>query len=199
MYTLLVTGDVPGASTYFNPLLQQTIIPCTSGTRPSSPGDGWAIFETDTKKVLQYSTTLAAWVPVSGTAAWTSYSPAWTATTTDPTIGNGSITGAYQELGQTVNVRIKVTVGSTTTAGSGVYRLSLPFAPKVDQIISGVYSDQSAGPQLFPLAMRFILAATTGDNMRVAVAGNAAAWGATVPVAPANGDVIMFTGCYEKN
>lgn len=48
MYTLLVTGDVPGASTYFNPLLQQTIIPCTSGTRPSSPVTPMTIFETDT-------------------------------------------------------------------------------------------------------------------------------------------------------
>ena len=47
MYTLLVTGDVPGASTYFNPLLQQTIIPCTSGTRPSSPNDGMMTYETD--------------------------------------------------------------------------------------------------------------------------------------------------------
>lgn len=47
MYTLLVTGDVPGAATYFNPLLQQTIIPCTSGTRPSSPNDGMMTYETD--------------------------------------------------------------------------------------------------------------------------------------------------------
>jgi len=47
MYTQLVTGDVPGASTYFNPLLAQTIIPCTTGTRPSSPNDGMMTYETD--------------------------------------------------------------------------------------------------------------------------------------------------------
>lgn len=48
MYSLLVTGDVPGAATYFNPLLQQTVIPCTSGTRPSSPPEGMVIYQTDT-------------------------------------------------------------------------------------------------------------------------------------------------------
>ena len=47
MNTDLVTGDVPGASTYFNPLKNQTIIPCTSGTRPSSPNDGMMTYETD--------------------------------------------------------------------------------------------------------------------------------------------------------
>jgi hypothetical protein len=31
MYTLLVTGDVPGASTYFNPLLQQSDHPVHVG------------------------------------------------------------------------------------------------------------------------------------------------------------------------
>src|SRR4051812_46722484 len=54
MYTLLVTGDVPGASTYFNPLLQQTIIPCTSGTRPTGVTN-MNIFETDTLCYRRYN------------------------------------------------------------------------------------------------------------------------------------------------
>lgn len=61
MYTLLVTGDVPGASTYFNPLLNQTTVPCTSGTRPSSPGDGMKIYETDTKYFRSWDATNTAW------------------------------------------------------------------------------------------------------------------------------------------
>jgi hypothetical protein len=61
MYTLLVTGDVPGASTYFNPMLQQTIIPCTSGARPSSPTDGMTVFETDTRFFRSYNSTDATW------------------------------------------------------------------------------------------------------------------------------------------
>lgn len=60
MYTLLVTGDVPGAATYFNPLLQQTTIPCTSGTRPTPSHDGMQIYETDTDKHATWNGTL--WV-----------------------------------------------------------------------------------------------------------------------------------------
>lgn len=198
MYTLLTTGDVPGAATYFNPLLQQTIIPCTSGTRPSSPGDGWTIFETDTKRVMQYSTTLAAWTPISGTAPWTSYSPVWSATTSDPTMGNGTITGHYQELGLTVNIRVVITVGSTTTVGSGVYRFSIPIAAKVNSLIPGTYFDQSAS-QYFVATTRVTTTALNGDNMRVGVAGSAIPWGATAPVVPATSDVIIFSGTYEKN
>lgn len=48
MYTILATGDVPGAASYFNPLLQQTIIPATSGTRPSPSHHGMTVQETDT-------------------------------------------------------------------------------------------------------------------------------------------------------
>jgi hypothetical protein len=41
-------------------------IVCTSATRPSSPGDGWAIFETDTGKLLIYY----ADPPGSASAGW---------------------------------------------------------------------------------------------------------------------------------
>lgn len=198
MYTLLVTGDVPGASTYFNPLLQQTIIPCTSGTRPSSPGDGWAIYETDTKRNMQYSTALVAWTPISGTAVWTSYSPAWTATTTNPTLGNGTLTGAYQELGRTVNVRIVLTVGSTTSAGTGVYSFSLPFAPKLNSLLSAMFVDASAAGQRYPSTTQMVTNTATGDNMRIAF-GSTGVFGASFPVVPATSDLIMVGGTYEKD
>jgi hypothetical protein len=35
--------------------------------------------------------------------------------------------------------------------------------------------------------------------MRVAVAGSTIPWGATSPVVPATGDVILLGGTYEKN
>jgi hypothetical protein len=61
MYTLLVTGDVPGASTYFNPLLQQSIVPCTSGTRPTGVTN-MVIFETDTLCYRRYNG--SSWVRI---------------------------------------------------------------------------------------------------------------------------------------
>ncbi|SED27286.1 hypothetical protein SAMN05216532_4024 [Streptomyces sp. 2231.1] len=60
--------------------------------------------------------------------AWTVYTPTWTASTTNPSLGNGSITGRYMKIGRSVFVHIQLTMGSTTTFGSGNYNFSLPFA-----------------------------------------------------------------------
>lgn len=59
-------------------------------------------------------------------AAPTSYSPAWTASSVNPAIGNGSIVGAYIQLGKLVFVDIAIVMGSTTTFGTGTYSFSLP-------------------------------------------------------------------------
>lgn len=50
----LASGDV---NTY---LMQQAVIRCTSSTRPSSPTEGWHIYETDTRKFLVYRS--GSWV-----------------------------------------------------------------------------------------------------------------------------------------
>lgn len=61
------------------------------------------------------------------TPAWTSYTPARTAATTNPTLGNGTLVGAYRYLdASTVLLRVRLTAGSTTTIGTGQYRISLP-------------------------------------------------------------------------
>lgn len=62
---------------------------------------------------------------------WTSYTPVWTAATTNPVIGNGTITGAYAAAGKLIFYRISIIGGSTTTWGSGAYSFTYPpFAPK---------------------------------------------------------------------
>ncbi|MHB9862195.1 hypothetical protein [Streptomyces sp. YIM S03343] len=61
-------------------------------------------------------------------AAWTPYTPAWTATTTNPVIGNGTLTGRYMKIGRNVLCNINLVAGSTTTFGSGNYSFSLPVA-----------------------------------------------------------------------
>ncbi|MCX4974209.1 hypothetical protein [Streptomyces sp. NBC_00620] len=61
-------------------------------------------------------------------AAWTSYTPVWTAATTNPVIGNGVILGRYMKIGRTVLGHINVTMGSTTTYGAGDYSFTLPAA-----------------------------------------------------------------------
>lgn len=57
---------------------------------------------------------------------WTTYTPLWTSTGTQPVLGNGTLTGRYVSLGATVIGEIRLNFGSTTTRGSGTYRFSLP-------------------------------------------------------------------------
>ena len=64
--------------------------------------------------------------------AWTSWSPALTATTTNPNIGTtGSALGHYVQVGKTVwfNAVIQ-TGGSSIAGGTGDYRLSIPVTAK---------------------------------------------------------------------
>lgn len=61
------------------------------------------------------------------TGAWQTFTPAWTAATTNPTLGNGTLVGRYMRIGRTVHVSITLTAGSTTNVGSGTYLFSLPF------------------------------------------------------------------------
>lgn len=59
-------------------------------------------------------------------AAWTSYTPTWTAATTNPVLGNGTLVGRYLKVGRTCTAHINLTMGSTTTYGAGNYSFALP-------------------------------------------------------------------------
>jgi hypothetical protein len=69
---------------------------------------------------------------VSGIHSWSgssiSYTPTWTATSTNPTLGNGALTGSYMQVGNLIAFTISLDIGSTTTGGSGAWRFGLPFA-----------------------------------------------------------------------
>jgi hypothetical protein len=58
--------------------------------------------------------------------AWSSYTPTWTASTTNPVLGNGTIVGRYIKVGRMVFGHINLIMGSTTTYGSGSYNWTLP-------------------------------------------------------------------------
>lgn len=66
----------------------------------------------------------SAWIAL---GAWNTYTPAWTADTTAPAIGNGTLTGKYAVVGKVCHFTALVTFGSTTTFGSGSYYLGLPL------------------------------------------------------------------------
>ena len=63
-------------------------------------------------------------------SGWQSYTPTWTAGTTNPSIGNGTLAGRYTQIGKTCTVCISFSAGSTTTFGSGNWSFSLPITAK---------------------------------------------------------------------
>ncbi|MGP3636207.1 hypothetical protein ACTU45_23090 [Streptomyces sp. 24-1644] len=70
--------------------------------------------------------------------AWTPYTPSWTAVTTNPTLGNAVLIGRYMKVGRTCHVRVDLTMGSTTTYGSGGWALGLPFAASPTGVQNGI-------------------------------------------------------------
>lgn len=70
---------------------------------------------------------------IEGNGSWVSWTPIWTATTTNPSLGNGTLVGAYMLMSKLCIFRLRLVFGSTTTRGVGSYQMSLPFAPKGNQ------------------------------------------------------------------
>ena len=199
MYTLLVTGDVPGASTYFNPLLQQTVIPCTSGTRPTPSHEGMTIYETDTNWYVSWDG--ANWIMLGMTVTGT-YTPTFTGGGGNPTLGTGgTIEGRWTlRNGKWCTYRGSIQWGTGGTAGSGQYLVTVPFAASAS-ITNGVSNvgnimlrDASAGPALRTGAC-YVSASSSTFAMFEATSGGVTsavpwAWGGS-------GDYISWTITYE--
>jgi len=57
---------------------------------------------------------------------WQTYTPALTADSGSPAVGNGAVLGRYRNVGGLMHVRAGITLGSTTNFGTGNVYLSLP-------------------------------------------------------------------------
>lgn len=130
--------------------------------------------------------------------AWTIYAPAWTATTTNPAIGNGTKTGAWNKVGSTVHFVIHLVMGSTSTYGSGNWQFDLPFGEtNYRWNFTGVVRDTSA-TATYP-----IVAERTASNLLTVrcdptTAGNAfRTVNATTPYSWASTDELTINGTYE--
>jgi hypothetical protein len=67
-YQIVNNGDSPDESYFNNALMRQTVVKCTSGTRPASPDEGMIIFQTDTNSGHFYSGTAWERFPLFDTA-----------------------------------------------------------------------------------------------------------------------------------
>lgn len=137
------------------------------------------------------------------TEAWSTFGSAssLTASTTSPVLNNGTWVGRYRQLNKTVDFWIRITIGSTTTVGSGIYQITLPVAP-----FSGhpcrfivVYVDSSSGS-----AYQGVTQFVSGSKLNLLLdssnaGGVLTAFTNSAPVVPASGDTYDIVGTYETS
>ena len=129
---------------------------------------------------------------------WQSYTPTWTASTTNPTLGNGTLTGKYIQIGKLVVLNISFTFGSTTAFGTGDHYLSLPV-----EAASGLY-DGSARFRDTGIAnyARIAGIATSLSSTKItlftSLTGNDNNWTPTIPFAMGNGDTLVIQIVYQR-
>lgn len=92
----------------------------TAASTPLAAGKG--------KATYVYDATTQRWrMSEHEQGGFISYTTAWTGTGSNPALGNGTLSASYQVSGTYVEVSIALTIGSTTTMGSGFWYFSLPF------------------------------------------------------------------------
>ena len=126
---------------------------------------------------------------------WSSYVPTWTGGS--PVIGNGTLAGAYVQVGKFIVFRINMVAGSTTTFGSGAWTLGLPVASNVatgQAIGKASLNDSSVTTN------RSGRTAWTNGVSSIALADESTTRvGSATPFTWANGDQFTVTGIYEAS
>lgn len=126
--------DAPNAATLaFNiadAIAQRSVMRFASATARNatltSPAAGMTAYLSTEKIYTVYDGT--QWITLATVpGAWPTFTPTWTATTVNPSVGNGTLIGAYSLVGKTCDVHIDLIMGSSTNYGSGNWQFALPF------------------------------------------------------------------------
>lgn len=129
-------------------------------------------------------------------AAPTAYTPTWTSSGSAPALGNGTLVGEYYAIGDKfVDFTITLTLGSTSTVGTGNYLLTLPpFTPAAGRkAFPGTFFDNSAGA-IYPIFA--VPNASTTLNL-YQIASPVTTFTAALPVVPATSDIYHIAGRYR--
>jgi hypothetical protein len=126
--------------------------------------------------------------------SWDTYTPTWEASVSNPSIGNGSITGRYKLLGKTMFVNIHFVMGTTTTFGSGNWRIGLPsFAFNSSAVIlPTTFLDNSVSWYQGVSFTEY-----DGNAGYVVALYNSSPVGPSVPFTWGNLDAMTISGSYE--
>lgn len=126
-------------------------------------------------------------------SAWVAYTP----TLTGITIGNGSITGKYMQLGKLVHFNVAMTWGSTTSWTTPFWSLPVPSADAL-WVAACLLYDTSSTTNRAPGVCSISSNRLTAYGTDVSGAGNSGGnIDATHPFTWATGDIFRCSGTYE--
>ena len=130
--------------------------------------------------------------------AWATFTSTWSGSTTNPVLGNGTQTAEARQINKAIDFAIVITAGSTTTFGTGQWRLTLPVAARRRAVFDVYYFDSSAGTTF--RGIMEVAAGATLATISCEPTTAAAAYRNTNlnnPFAWATGDILSVRGSYE--
>lgn len=127
---------------------------------------------------------------------WADWTPTWTAVTTNPAIGAGTLDGRYVQRGKTVNATIRMLAAADTTFGTGAWQFDLPVAAAIahDQAFGTAHIEDSGTG--WEQAVAFY-DQSAGVVSLIPAAGGAALVDDTTPIPWADGDLLTIEVEYE--
>ena len=132
--------------------------------------------------------------------AWKSWTPTWS----NFTVGNATVVTKYTQIGKTIHIRGKITLGSTSSVTGGI-ALTAPVNYNSEynvRTVIGNIAIEDAGTASYFGYIR--IADTVSTNLLQIGIGNAGgtylsytAPSSTIPMTWATGDQLTFTATYE--
>lgn len=162
-------------------------------------GDDITASDGQAAAILQIANEFNKQVPTSKISAeqsWTSFTPTWTASGSNPVLGNGSITGSYLRMGRMIIYKGGIGMGSTTTYGSGRWFVDLPIPDKSANQDIGVVRVLDLATNNYVGAC--MIGANTAHLLQFIGYGTATEFTATIPITWGSGDSLSWTIIYES-
>lgn len=126
------------------------------------------------------------------------YTPAWTAESVNPAIGDGAIVGRFSINGKIVVTQISMTTGASSTYGTGTYYFSLPVNRYANvpsfQVVGNALIYDSNTTTFYMSACQWGGADAT--KVRLVTAGAGSIVSPTVPMTFAQSDEVRLTITY---
>lgn len=130
---------------------------------------------------------------------WTTYTPALTASGSNPVLGTGNTaSGRWFRMGKTIIYEFDIVAGSTFTAGTGTYEVSLPVAALAGGVTLASHVGGGINIDASPLnTVPFECRLQSSTTVRMLYFGGTVGLSATTPTVPAASDRWQGSGCYE--